>query len=71
MQICKSCALFDMQGTGCLVGGTAPCCDQTKGGCGCSLTFKTRSLSSECPNGYWNAEVSQEEEDVINQKLGL
>ena len=71
MQVCFKCALLDMQGDGCLVGGTAPCCDQTKGGCGCSLGFKTRSLSSECPKGYWLAEVTQEEEDVINQKLGL
>jgi hypothetical protein len=71
MQICEKCALLDVQGDGCMVGGTAPCCNEKLGGCGCSLTFKTRSLSSECPKGYWLAEVTQEEEDVINQKLGL
>lgn len=71
MQICEKCALLDVQGDGCLVGGTAPCCNIKLEGCGCSLTFKTRSLSSECPKGYWPAEVTQEEEDVINQKLGL
>ena len=71
MQICEKCELLDMQGDGCMVGGTAPCCNEKLGGCGCSLTFKTRSLSSECPKGYWLAEVTQEEEDVINQKLGL
>lgn len=71
MQICEKCELLDVQGDGCMVGGTAPCCNEKLGGCGCSLTFKTRSLSSECPKGYWLAEVTQEEEDVINQKLGL
>jgi hypothetical protein len=71
MQICEKCELLDVQGDGCMVGGTAPCCNEKLGGCGCSLTFKTRSLSSECPKGYWLAELTQEEEDVINQKLGL
>lgn len=71
MQICEKCALLDVQGDGCMVGGTAPCCNEKLGGCGCSLTFKTRSLSSECPKGHWLAEVTQEEEDIINQKLGL
>jgi len=71
MQICVKCALYDVQGIGCMVGGTAPCCNEKLGGCGCSLGFKTRSLSSECPKGHWKAEVTQEEEDLINQKLGL
>lgn len=71
MQICEKCELLDVQGDGCMVGGTAPCCNEKLGGCGCSLTFKTRSLSSGCPKGYWLAEVTEEEEDVINQKLGL
>ncbi len=56
---------------GCMVAGTSPCCSHIKGGCGCSLAFKTRSLSSACPLGKWEAEVTQEEEDVINQKLGI
>ena len=71
MQICEKCALYDVQGVGCMVGGTAPCCNEKLGGCGCSLGFKTRSLSSDCPKGHWKAEVTQEEEDLINQKLGL
>ena len=71
MEICSNCSLFDKSGEGCMVPGTYPCCDQNKGGCGCSLTFKTRSLSSECPLGKWEAEMTQEEEDQLNQKLGL
>jgi hypothetical protein len=71
MQICEKCALYDMQGIGCMVPGTQPCCNQAFGGCGCSLGFKTRSLSSECPKGYWKAEMSQQEEDMLNQKLGI
>ncbi len=71
MQICEKCALYDVQGVGCMVVGTHPCCNEKLGGCGCSLGFKTRSLSSECPKGHWKAELTQEEEDLINQKLGL
>lgn len=71
MGICRRCSLYDVKGDGCMVPGTGPCCDQTKGGCGCSLGFKTRSLSSDCPKGYWSSELSQEEEDLLNQKLGL
>lgn len=71
MQICKDCALYTMQNEGCMVAGTGPCCNMQLDGCGCSLGFKTRSLSSECPMGHWKAEVTQEEEDMINQKLGI
>ena len=71
MQICNKCALFDVQGDGCMVPGTQPCCNEKLGGCGCSLGFKTRSLSSECPKGYWKAEMTQEEEDLLNKKLGI
>jgi hypothetical protein len=71
MQICRACNLYDTLGTGCVVKGTEPCCNQDLGGCGCSLGFKTRSLSSDCPKGYWKAEITQQEEDILNQKLGL
>lgn len=71
MSICKRCPLFDTSGEGCLVPGTAPCCDNRKQGCGCSLTFKTRSLSSACPHGHWDAELTEEEEDLLNKKLPL
>lgn len=71
MDICIACKLYTNDDAGCMVAGTTPCCDSRQGGCGCSLKFKTRSLSSECPLGHWKAEVNQEEEDVINQKLGI
>jgi hypothetical protein len=71
MHICKGCSLYDEEGTGCFVSGTQPCCNQDKGGCGCSLSLKTRALSSECPMGFWKAELTEEEEDKLNQKLGL
>lgn len=71
MQICNKCELLDVQGDGCMVAGTGPCCDERKGGCGCSLSFKTRSLSSACPKGFWEAELDEHEEQQLNQKLGL
>ena len=69
--ICTSCQLYTEDDGGCMVPGTGPCCDQRQGGCGCSLKFKLRSLSSECPLGKWKAEMTQEEEDQLNQKLGI
>lgn len=57
--ICDQCP---SKGDKCAVPGTAPCCNE----CGCSLTFKTRSLSSECPLEKWKALLSEEEEDKIN-----
>lgn len=71
MDICFHCDLYTESDSGCMVVATSPCCNQELGGCGCSLKFKTRSLSSECPKGHWKAETSQDEEDMINQKLGL
>jgi hypothetical protein len=71
MQVCHKCALIDMHGTGCMMPGTEPCCNKDLGGCGCSLKLKTRSLSSDCPLGHWKAVLTQEEEDQLNQKLGL
>jgi hypothetical protein len=71
MQICMNCALYDVQGDGCMVPGTQPCCNEKMGGCGCSLGFKTRSLSSACPKGYWDAELNEHEEDQLNEKLAL
>ena len=62
MEVCDAC---ELNGDKCLVPGTAPCCND----CGCSLAFKTRSLSSECPhpNGpKWKALLSEEEEDKLD-----
>lgn len=71
MQICNECDLLDVQGDGCMVPGTQPCCNEKKGGCGCSLSLKTRALSSDCPLGKWDAILTEEEEDKLNEKLGL
>jgi hypothetical protein len=62
MDICNECP---SKGKKCAVKGTAPCCNE----CGCSLTFKTRSLSSSCPHpegAKWEAVMSQEEEDKLD-----
>ena len=53
MNMCYHCELYSEADPACMVTGTTPCCDQRKGGCGCSLEFKTRSLSSACPLGKW------------------
>ena len=58
--VCDSCP---SKGTDCAVKGTSPCCNE----CGCSLAFKTRSLSSECPLGKWSALVTDEEEDKLDE----
>ena len=63
--ICKTCNLIDYIGKSCLAPGTQPCCSD----CGCSLAFKTRSLSSECPKGLWDSLVSEEQEEIINKQI--
>ena len=59
MSICNTC---EFKGKDCAVPGTDPCCNQ----CRWSLGFKTRSLSSSCPEDKWKAVVSQEDEDKLN-----
>jgi hypothetical protein len=71
MKICNECDLLDEEGEGCVVLGTQPCCNEKKGGCGCSLSLKTRALSSECPLGKWESLMTEHEEDLLTAKLGL
>ena len=66
-KICFSnqCGQLDTEGKKCAVPGTGPCC----GDCGCSLALKLRSLSSECPKGWWDAELTLEEEYYLKKKI--
>jgi hypothetical protein len=64
-EICKSCEFIDHTGSKCAVPGTQPCCAE----CGCSLTFKTRSLASECPKGFWKAELTEKEEQELLKQI--
>tara|TARA_R110000796_G_scaffold37734_2_gene95467 strand:- start:5500 stop:5826 length:327 start_codon:yes stop_codon:yes gene_type:complete len=64
-KVCIGCSLFDAFGDNCLVPGTQPCCSD----CGCSLALKVRSLASECPKQYWDAVVSEEQEEIINKQI--
>ncbi len=61
--ICNECSEIDLKGSKCEMPGTQPCC----GNCGCSLAFKTRALSSECPIGEWPALMSENEEDKLGE----
>jgi hypothetical protein len=58
-EICNECP---SKGKKCAVKGTGPCCNE----CGCSLAFKTRSLSSDCPLDKWQAIVTEDEEDDLH-----
>ena len=69
MDICLFCDLYTENDEGCMVKGTSPCCNEKLGGCGCSLGFKTRSLSSSCPHPdgpKWKALITEEEEDKLD-----
>jgi hypothetical protein len=63
--VCNVCTHLDALGNKCAIPGTGPCC----GDCGCSLKLKLRSLSSECSRGFWKAEMTQKEEDLLNKNL--
>jgi len=62
MQHCNACVRKDDKGDSCALTGSQPCCQL----CGCSLKFKTRSLSSECPDLRWKAVISEEDEDKLD-----
>jgi hypothetical protein len=62
MELCNMCVRKDTEGSSCVMPGTQPCCNL----CGCSLTFKTRSLSSECPDLRWKAVITEEDEDKLD-----
>jgi hypothetical protein len=59
-ELCEQCP---SKGDECVMPGTAPCCNE----CGCSLAFKTRSLSSECPLDKWKALMTEEQEDELEK----
>ena len=63
MAICNECPEIDKKGSKCEVPNTQPCC----GNCGCSLAFKTRALSSECPVGEWPALMTEKEVDQLGE----
>ena len=63
MAICIECPEIDRKGSECAVPGTQPCCKE----CGCSLSFKTRALSTECPLGEWKAIMTEDEEDILGE----
>jgi hypothetical protein len=57
------CAECPSKGKKCAVKGTAPCCNE----CGCSLAFKTRSLSSSCPLNKWTKVITEKQEDKLDE----
>jgi len=65
--MCKVCEHLDKKGESCQVPGTNPCCKL----CGCSLHLKTRSLSSGCDDKRWYPVLTQREEDILNERLGI
>lgn len=62
--ICNECDELDVEGDDCAFAGTQPCCKE----CGCSLAYKTRSLSSSCPFEYWVAVEEAEEDDEDDEE---
>lgn len=64
-QICIGCGLFDAKGDTCIAKGSQPCCSD----CGCGLAFKVRSISSECPKGYWDAYTTDDVEELIIKQI--
>lgn len=62
-KICNTCPDKDVEGKECAVPKTNPCCAL----CGCSLSFKTRALSADCPAGKWTALITEEDEDELEE----
>jgi len=62
---CKQCPSLDVKGSKCMAAGTQPCCSE----CGCALSLKTRSLSSDCPLGKWGALMDEDLEEKLMIEL--
>lgn len=68
MKICEACPLIDKEGSKCMLPGSQPCCSA----CGCKLSLKTRSMSSECshPDGpKWESMITEEEEEKLYEDI--
>jgi len=63
--ICSNCPNIDYSGDKCYMRGTQPCCAL----CGCDLSLKIRALSAACDDKRWDAVLSEEEEDQLNESL--
>lgn len=60
LNICKDCEAYSVNGEGCAIPGTSPCCNNKVyindiQGCGCPLKKKTKCLTCECPLKKWMA----------------
>jgi|FLMP01.1.fsa_nt_emb hypothetical protein len=68
-QACQKCPNMDPEGKSCAAPGTQPCCSA----CGCSLAFKTRSLSASCPltgdAKKWDAVMDRDDEKELHEQL--
>ena len=62
---CKVCPLLDREGSSCAVPGSKPCCSD----CGCSISLKIRSMSSDCPKGRWDAIMTPKMEDELKKQI--
>lgn len=62
LAICNACENKDDVGDSCALTGSQPCCKI----CGCAFKFKTRALSTECPEGKWSNVISEEDEDKLD-----
>ena len=63
IEICNECDEKDVVGNECALPGSQPCCTL----CGCSLSFKTRSLSTSCPAKKWGSIVSEKKENQLDK----
>lgn len=70
ISICRSnvCGYHDPEGRSpaAVVRGAESC-----GSCGCKLSWKTRALSDACPEGFWEAVLTEAEEAVLKEGLGI
>ena len=67
--ICRTnkCGYYDRLGesAAAVVKGVESC-----GSCGCKLSWKSRALSDECPEGYWERVLTETEEGFLREGLG-
>jgi len=71
LSICKVCDTYTEEKEGCFSSTfqSVPCCDNRKGGCGCTLVLALKVPAKPCPKNYFPAIISEEDQKKLEEEL--
>lgn len=66
LEVCKSCPFYSLNSPDKVIGLRL---DVHCTNCGCNLEFKSKCLSCSCPQGKWDAHLTEAQEKELLSKL--